>query len=193
MAETIPIREKKTLSDEHYLLQKVTYETPPDKDGATDNLSREVYWPADSATILLYNLDKKTVILLQQFRLAAYLNGHPDGMLLETCAGNINEQETPDESIIREVQEETGYQVKAVQKLFALYSTPGAVTEKLHYYVGAYTDADKTGKGGGLAAEHEAIEVNEMPFDDAYSKIAAGEIVDAKTLLLLLYAKDNIF
>ncbi len=192
MATDIYIKEKKSLSNEHYLLQKITYETKK-KDGSTDEINREVYWPADSATILLYNLAKKTVVLIQQFRLPAYVNGHATGLLLETCAGNLGKGENPDDSIAREVEEETGYRVQKLQKLFTLYSTPGAVTEKLHYYTGAYTDDNRPGKGGGLATEHEEIEILEMPFEEAYSKILSGEIVDAKTVLLLLYAKNNLF
>ena len=192
MATDVQIKEKQSLSEEHYLLEKITYEIQK-KDGSTDEIKREVYWPADSATILLYNESKKTVILVQQFRLAAFINGHPTGFLLETCAGNLEPNENPDDSIVREVEEETGYRVQQLQKLFALYSTPGAVTEKLHYYIGTYSDDDRPGKGGGLADEHEEIEILELPFEEAYAKIASGEIVDAKTALLLQYARNTIF
>ena len=189
MADTVEIQSREVLSDDKFSLQKITYKAA----GNDKPINREIYLPPDSATALLYNIQKKSVLLTRQFRLAAFVNGHPTGMLLETCAGNIDKGETPEATITREIEEETGYQIPQVQKLFALYSTPGSVTEQLHYFLAAYNAENKTGKGGGLAEENEHIEVIELPFEEAYSKISSGEIVDAKTVLLLEWAKANIF
>ena len=122
-----------------------------------------------------------------------FINNNPSGMLIEACAGLLEENEDPEEGMIREIEEETGYKVQQVNKVFELHSTPGCVSEMLHYFVAEYTDDQRVSNGGGLATESEDIEVIEMPFDDAYLKVESGEIKDAKTVILLQYAKLNLF
>ena len=141
--------------------------------------------------ILLYNLTKKTVVLTRQFRLPTYLNGNTSGMVIEACAGLLD-AENPEECIIRETEEETGYRLSSFKKVFQSYMSPGSVTEILHFFIGEYQPNMKVSDGGGLAEEHENIEVLEYSFDQAYQMIATGEIVDAKTIMLLQYAKINL-
>ena len=192
MNEKVKNIETQILSDNWYTLKKVTYEAEKEG-GEKEEVVREVYQTKDAATVLLYNLKRETVILTNQFRLPSYLNKNATGMLLEACAGIVEKNENPDEGILREIAEETGFEVQQAVKLFELYSTAGSVTEILHYYGAEYSPKDKTGEGGGLEEEHEDIEVVEMLFDDAYSKIKSGEIKDAKTVILLQYAKLNLF
>jgi GDP-mannose pyrophosphatase NudK len=192
MPKNISIKMTETIADEHYPLKKITYEMEK-SNGEKAEITREVYQPSNAVTVLLYSLDRQTILLTKQFRLAAFINGYTSGMLLETCAGLIENNESPEETIQREIEEETGYKVKTVEKLFELYSTPGAVTEKVYYYKASYNDAEKVSEGGGLANEQEDIEVIEMPFEEAYTKVTSGEIQDAKTVVLLQYARMNLF
>jgi nudix-type nucleoside diphosphatase (YffH/AdpP family) len=187
MDERIKNIRTEILSDSHYTLKKVTFDYQK-KDGNWETQSREVYDRGNGATILLYNREQQTVILTRQFRLPSYLNGNKEGALIEACAGLLDE-DNPEDCVRREAEEETGYKVKDVQKAFAAYMTPGAVTEILHFFVGAYSKDMKVAEGGGLEEEHEEIEVLEMPFDKAYGMIQTGEIKDAKTIMLLQYAK----
>ncbi|MEY4084431.1 MAG: hypothetical protein RL074_218 [Bacteroidota bacterium] len=152
---------------------------------------REVYDRGNGAVILLYNSNKKTVVLTRQFRLPTYLNGNTSGMVIEACAGLLD-TENPEECIIRETEEETGYRLSSVKKVFQSYMSPGSVTEILHFFIGEYQSEMKVSEGGGLAEEHENIEVLEYSFDEAYQMIASGEINDAKTIMLLQYAKINL-
>lgn len=183
----IDIKEKKLLSDNHYFLHRVTfdYEKP---DGSKEEQSREVYDRGNGAGILLYNIANRTVVLTRQFRLPTYLNGNPTGMMIETCAGLL-EEDDPAETIRREAIEETGYHVTDVRKVLETYMSPGAVTEILHLFIGEYAPEMKQSEGGGLASEHENIEVLEMPFQRALDMVENGEIRDAKTILLLQYAE----
>lgn len=183
----IDIVERKLLSDNHYRLEKVTfdYEKP---DGSTERQSREAYDRGNGAAILLYNVANRSVILTRQFRLPTYLNGNATGMLIETCAGML-EEEDPAECIRREAIEETGYHVSDVTKVYETYMSPGAVTEILYLFIGEYQPEMKRSEGGGLASEHENIEVLEMPFREAMALVEKGEIRDAKTILLLQYAE----
>ena len=135
----------------------------------------------------LYNKDSQNILLIRQFRLPSYLNDNPTGHLIETCAGLLDE-DSPEDCIKKEIQEETGYQIERVQKVFEAYMTPGAVTEKLHFFIAEYNNTMKVGKGGGLEQEQEDIEVLEMPFSKAIELLKNGEIQDAKTMLLLQYA-----
>ena len=151
---------------------------------------RESYNRGDGATILLYNKKKKTVILVKQFRISAFLNGCKPGFVIESCAGMLD-VDSPEKCIIKETEEETGYRIKEVKKIYEAYSSPGALTEKLYYFVAEYTNEMKVSKGGGLESEQEDIEVLEMPFKEALQKNETGEIIDAKTIILLQYAQIN--
>jgi nudix-type nucleoside diphosphatase (YffH/AdpP family) len=185
----IKINQTKLLSDNWYLLNKVTFDYLR-KDGVWITQKREVYDRGNGAAILLYNSQQKTVILTRQFRLPAYLNGDKTGLMIEVCAGLLD-QDHPEQCIIRETEEETGYRIKSVQKILETFMSPGAVTEILHLFIGEYDDSMKVHEGGGLEHEQEEIEVIEMPFDEAYALIATGEIKDAKTIILMQYAKIN--
>lgn len=181
------IQKTELLSDNWYLLNKVTVDYQK-KDGSWDTQEREVYDRGNGAAILLYNKTKETVILTRQFRLPSYLNGNKSGLMIEVCAGLLDEDD-PEACIIREAEEETGYRLHSVKKVFESYMSPGAVTEILHCFIGEYDISMKVSSGGGLEHEHEEIDVIEIPFDQAYVMIESGEIKDAKTIMLLQYAK----
>lgn len=178
---------KKLLSDNYYILKRVTFDYLM-KSGKWVNQMREVYDRGDGAGILLYNKHKGTVILIKQFRMPTYLNDNKDGFLVEVCAGLLD-QDNPEACIIRETEEEVGYRLKSVKKVYEGYSSPGVMTEKMHFFVGEYTDDMKVGAGGGLASEHEDIEVLEIPFEKAIGMLENGEIVDTRTIVLLQYAQ----
>jgi GDP-mannose pyrophosphatase NudK len=183
------IQKTDLLSNNWYTLNKVTVDYQK-KDGTWDTQVREVYDRGNGAAILLYNKIKETVILTRQFRLPTYLNGNESGLLIEVCAGLLDE-DNPEACIIRETEEETGYRLHSVKKVFESYMSPGAVTEILHFFIGEYDSSMKVSSGGGLEQEHEEIDVIEIPFDQAYTMIESGEIKDAKTIMLLQYAKIN--
>lgn len=189
MNPKIEITETKVLSDNWYTLRKITYNYQK-KDGTWETQSREAYDRGNGATILLYNKNSKTVILTRQFRMPTYLNGNETGMLIEACAGLLD-KDNAEECIRRETEEETGYKISSVQKLFEVYMSPGSVTETVHFFAAEYTKDMKVNEGGGVADEQENIEVLEFDFDIAYRMIASGEIKDAKTIMLLQYAKIN--
>ncbi len=189
MAKNVSIKSSETLSDNFFRLENVHFEMEKN-DGSKEELTREVYHTADGITVLLYNKEKKSVVLTRQFRIATYLNNNPTGMLIEACAG-IKEDENEHEAIVREIEEETGFRVENAKKIFELYSTPGCSTEKIYYFIAEYADGQKVSNGGGLEEEQEEIDVLEMPFEKAYLKIETGEIKDAKTIILLQYAKAN--
>jgi GDP-mannose pyrophosphatase NudK len=181
------IQKTELLSNNWYTLNKVTVDYQK-KDNTWDTQVREVYDRGNGAAILLYNKIKGTIILTRQFRLPTYLNGNKSGLLTEVCAGLLDE-DNPEACIIREAEEETGYRLGTVKKIFEAYMSPGAVTEILHYFIGEYNSSMKVSSGGGLEQEHEEIEVIEIPFNQAYSMIESGEMKDAKTIMLLQYAK----
>ncbi len=185
----IKIQQTDLLSDNWYVLNKVTFDYQK-KDKSWITQKREVYDRGNGAAILLYNKEQKTVVLTRQFRLPTYLNGNQSGMMIEACAGLLD-ADNPEQCIIRETEEETGYRLPKVQKVFETYMSPGAVTEILYLFVGEYEESMKVSDGGGLASEQENIDVMEMSYDQAYSMIESGEIKDAKTILLLQYAKIN--
>lgn len=187
MSERIKIKETTVLSDNWYILNKVTYEYQKNN-GEWETQEREAYDRGNGATILLYNSEKKSIILTKQFRLPTYLNGNTDGMLIETCAGLLD-KDNPTDCIIRETEEETGYRVTKVRKIFESYMSPGSVTEILYFFVAEYDHNMKVSEGGGVDHEQENIEVVELQFDTAYDMISTGEIKDAKTIMLLQYAK----
>jgi GDP-mannose pyrophosphatase NudK len=176
------------LSDNWYVLRKVTFDFLQ-KNGEWQTQSREAYDRGNGAVILLYNQEAKTVILTRQFRMPTYLNGNPDGMLIEACAGLLD-ADNPEDCIRKETQEETGYQITDVQKIFEVYMSPGSVTEILHFFVASYTKEQKINEGGGVEEEEE-IDVLELDFQKALNMIKTGEIKDAKTIMLLQYVQIN--
>lgn len=183
----VRIKNERILSDDKYRLKEVEFEKQK-KDGLWETQKRQVFDHGNAVTVLLYNQEKKTVVLTKQFRIAIYGNGNQDGMLLETPAGLIEKDEAPETSIRREIKEETGYELPLVHKVFEAYSSAGILTELIHFYVAPYTDAQKTGEGGGLPEEGEELTVVELNFQDALAMVERGEIRDAKTILLLQHA-----
>lgn len=189
MIDNIKITNTQILSDNWYHLKKVTYSYTK-QDGSVHVQSREAYDRGNGAAILLYNTVHKTVILTRQFRLPTYINGNPTGMMIEVCAGLLD-MENPEECIVRETEEETGYTVTSVQKVFEAYMSPGSVTEILYFFVAEYDAHMKTGKGGGAEHEEENIEVLEIKMDEAMLMISDGRIRDGKTIMLLQYLRLN--
>lgn len=189
----VRVLEEKLLSDNWYTLKTTRFELQR-RDGTWQSQNRETYDRGNGATILLYNPAQKTVILTRQFRFPAYVNpksdGSSNGMTIEACAGLLD-LDDPITCIHRETEEETGYVIKDVRKVFEAYMSPGSVTERLFFFVGEYSSADKVSDGGGQAHEGEDIEVLELKLDEALAKVAAGTICDAKTIMLLQYAKLN--
>jgi nudix-type nucleoside diphosphatase (YffH/AdpP family) len=185
----IEILKSEILSNNWYTLKKVTYSYLK-KNGTLETQSREAYDRGNGATILLYNKKSKKVILTRQFRLPTYINGNETGMMLETCAGLLD-KDNPEECIRRETEEETGYKIAAVEKVFEVYMSPGSVTEIVYFFVAEYSRDMKINEGGGIQEEQEDIEVVELDFDKAFNMIATGAIKDAKTIMLLQYAKIN--
>lgn len=183
----IKIQKTELLSDNWYILNKVTFDYQK-KDDSWITQKREVYDRGNGAAILLYNSTNKKVILTRQFRLPTYLNGNQTGMMIEVCAGLLD-QDHPEQCIIRETEEETGYRLTKVTKIMETYMSPGAVTEILYLFVGEYDESMKVSEGGGAQHEEENIDVLEMSYDEAYAMIESGEIKDAKTILLLQHAK----
>lgn len=185
----IKIQQTDLLSDNWYILNKVTYDYQKEDEPIQTHI-REVYDRGNGAAILLYNSIQKTVILTRQFRLPSYLNGNKSGMMIEVCAGLLDKDHA-EQCIIRETEEETGYRLSTVHKVFETFMSPGAVTEILYLFVGQYDATMKVNDGGGLDAEQENIEVLEYTFEEAFAMIQTGEIKDAKTIMLLQYAKIN--
>lgn len=161
------------------------------KDGSWKRISRESYDRGHGCAILLYNLENGTVILTKQFRMPAYQANKDEGMSIEACAGEIDSNDSPEATIIREVEEEVGYKITEAKKIMEAYMSPGALTEKMHLFVAPYSEAMKVNEGGGVAGENEEIEVMEMTFSKALEMIVSGEIRDAKTIMLLQYAQIN--
>lgn len=189
-AKRVRIVDVRTLSDNWYVLKTTAFDFLR-ADGTWQRQHRETYDRGNGAVVLLYDLARKTVILTRQFRFPAYVNGH-DGMLIEAPAGLLDEA-TPEARIRAEAEEETGYRVGAVHKVFEAFMSPGSVTEKLHFFVAEYDPSTKAGNGGGIASEGEDIEVLELPFARALRMIESGEIADGKTIMLLQYAAMHLF
>lgn len=185
----VRITGQQTLSDAWYTLKKVEFDLKR-RSGQWQHQSREVYDRGNGATILLYDPGQRTVLLTRQFRIPAHLNGH-DGYLIEAAAGMLDDA-SPEDRIRAEVEEETGYRVGEVKKIFDLFMSPGAVTERVHFFIGRYAHNQRDGEGGGLAEEGEDIEVLELSYEDALARVASGEIRDAKTVLLLQYLQLNV-
>jgi GDP-mannose pyrophosphatase NudK len=182
----VKIKRTEVLSDNWYQLNKITFDYLRN-DGTWQTQIRESYDRGNGAAVFMYNKQTKNIILIKQFRLPSYLNGNKNGLLIETCAGLLDD-DNPETCIKKEILEETGYKINNVSKVFEAYMTPGAVTEQIHYFIAEYTDNMKTDKGGGLISEEEDIEVLEMPFTKAIDLLNKGAIKDAKTMLLIQYA-----
>jgi GDP-mannose pyrophosphatase NudK len=189
MSDKIRNINKTLLSNNWYTLNKYSFEYQK-PNGNWELQYREAYDRGNGSTILLYNSAKGTVILTRQFRLPTYVNGNTDGMLIETCAGLLDKDNAED-CIRKEAEEETGYKIDKVKKIFEAYMSPGSVTEILYFFIAEYSDDMKVSEGGGLEHEQENIQVLEIEFNTAYSMIESGEIMDGKTIMLLQYAKLN--
>ena len=183
--------ETRVLSDDWYVLRKATFDFQH-RDGRWSRQSREAYDRGNGATILLYDPDRRTVLLTRQFRFPAYANGHPDGMLVEAPAGLLDGDDA-EGAIRREAEEETGVRVGAVQRLFELFMSPGSVTERVAFFAATYDAASRVSGGGGVAAEGEDLEVLELPLDDALAMVETGAICDGKTVLLLQWAAAQVY
>ncbi|MEA1065647.1 GDP-mannose pyrophosphatase NudK [Erwinia sp. HR93] len=181
MTPAIRVIKDKILSDNYFILRNITYDLTR-RDGTALRHKREVYDRGNGATILLYSREKQTVVLTRQFRVATWVNGNPDGLLIESCAGLLDD-DAPEACIRREAQEETGYTPGEVEKLFDLYMSPGGVTELISFFIAEYRDEQHTGRGGGV--EDEDIDVLEIPFSDALAMVKEGTIRDGKTVILL--------
>jgi nudix-type nucleoside diphosphatase (YffH/AdpP family) len=176
-----------TLSQSWSKLERYTYEFQL-PDGSWEKHVRESYNRGDGVTVLLINREKQKILLTRQFRLPTYVNGNPDGMLIETCAGKLGKNENAETGILREIEEETGHQLQEVKKLFEIYMSPGSVTEIIHFYLGEYCEKTKVSDGGGLSEEQENIETIELSLPEALQMIQTGEIKDGKTIILLQHA-----
>lgn len=180
----VRIVDEKILSDDWYSLKKYTFDIQR-RNGDWQQQTREVYDRGNGATVLLYNRERETVILTRQFRFPVFMNGH-EGYLIEAAAGLLDNMD-PERRIKAEAEEETGFKISTVQKVFEAYMSPGSVTEKLYFYIAEYDAGDKTSAGGGIEAEGEDIEVLEMPLKDALAAVENGLIVDGKTIMLLYH------
>jgi nudix-type nucleoside diphosphatase (YffH/AdpP family) len=190
VSDRIRVKNVRLLSDDHYVLKSTTYEWRR-SNGEWQTLERETYDRGNAAALLPYNLAQRSVVLVRQFRYAAYVSGY-DGLLIEAAAGALDD-ETPEVRIRAEAEEEIGYRLVEIRKVFEAFMSPGSVTEKLHFFVAEYQPDMRIGSGGGIAAEGEDIEVLELPIDQAITMIGDGRIADAKTIMLLQYAAINIF
>lgn len=190
ISDRIRVKDVRVLSDNYATLRNTTFEWRR-ADGEWQTQQRETFDRGNAATVLPYNLASRTVLLAKQFRFPAYVNGHDD-LMIEAAAGLLDD-ESPEVRIRLEAEEEIGYRLHDVKKIFEAFMSPGAVTEKLHFFIAEYEPEMKVGNGGGLAHEGEDIEVLELIIDEALAMIADGRICDAKTIMLLQYAAMNIF
>ena len=187
MSLNINVIKDKILSENWFVLRNMTYELTR-SDGSVVRHRREVYDRGNGATILLYNRHKQTVVLVRQFRIATWINGNEDGMLIETCAGLLDSDE-PEECVRKEAIEETGFEVGEVRKLFELFMSPGGVTEIIYFFIAEYDDTQRANDGGGV--DDEDIEVLELPYHRALEMMANGEIRDGKAVILLQYLQTS--
>lgn len=158
-------------------------------DGRVERLSREIHDHGHAAAVLLVDPKRKSVVLVRQFRLGAWLGGDA-GFLLEVPAGLLD-GDNPETAVAREAMEETGYHVENVRHLFDAFASPGALTERIAYFAATVDAASPHGTGGGVEGEGEDIEIVELPIDEAYGLIASGGIRDAKTIILLQWLMLN--
>lgn len=185
MSLKINLIKEKLLSENWFVLRNYTYELT-NKNGETLRHKREVYDRGNGATILLYNREKNSVVLTCQFRIATWVNGNESGMLIEACAGLLDD-DSPEDCIRKEAIEETGYAVGAVEKLYEAYMSPGGVTELIHFFAAEYNESLRDNAGGGV--EDEAIDVLEIPFPETLAMVRDGRIRDGKTIMLLQHAQ----
>jgi nudix-type nucleoside diphosphatase (YffH/AdpP family) len=190
ISDRIRVKDVRLLSDNHYILKTTTFEWRR-ANGEWQTQRRESYDRGNGAALLPYNLARGTVVLVRQFRYPAYVNGYDD-LLIEALAGLLD-NESPEMRVRAEAEEETGYRLGEIRKIFEAFMSPGSVTEKLHFFVAEYEPGMKVGSGGGNPSEGEDIEVLEMPIDQATAMVGDGRIVDAKTIMLLQYAALHIF
>jgi len=189
VSDRIRVQKIRVLSDNYATLKDTTFEWRH-ANGEWQTQSRETFDRGNAATLLPYDLQRRTVVLVRQFRYPAYVSGYDD-LMIEAAAGLLD-NEAPEIRIRAEVEEETGYRIGEIRKIFEAFMSPGAVTEKMHFFVAEYQPTMRVG-GGGLAAEGEDIEVLELSIDQALAMIGDGRIIDAKTIMLLQYAALNIF
>ena len=190
VSDRIRVKNVRVLSDNYATLKDTTFEWRR-ANGEWQTQTRETFDRGNAATLLPYNLKQRTVVLVRQFRYPAYVNGYDD-LLIEAAAGMLD-NESPEARIRAEAEEETGYRLGEIRKVFEAFMSPGAATEKLHFFVAEYEPAMRIGSGGGIASEGEEIEVLQLPIDQALAMIGDGRIADAKTIMLLQYAALNIF
>jgi nudix-type nucleoside diphosphatase (YffH/AdpP family) len=190
VSDRIRVSDVRLLSDNHYTLKSTTFEWRRGN-GEWQTQRRETYDRGNGAVLLPYNLTRRSVVLVKQFRYPAYVNGYDD-LMIEAAAGLLDNA-SPEARIRSEAEEETGYRLGEITRVFEAFMSPGAVTEKLHFFIAEYEPGMRVGAGGGIASEGEDIEVLELPIDEALAMIASGRIVDAKTIMLLQYAALNIF
>ncbi|TDQ01931.1 MULTISPECIES: NUDIX domain-containing protein [unclassified Leifsonia] len=186
----VRVREVEVTSDGWHVLRRTTFDYRG-RDGRWTTQTRETYDRGNGATVLLYDPAGRTLLLTRQFRFPAYVNGHPDGMLIESAAGLLD-GDSPEEAIRREAAEELGVSIGELTHLFDLYMSPGSVTERAHFYAAPYVPAEVVG-GGGVEEEGEEIEPVVVPYDEALQLVADGRIADGKTVILLQWAALNLF
>ena len=198
LQDRVRVHEVTLLSDNWYTLRTTasirlspTTTDAVGNDGQWQRMHRETYDRGNGATLLPYDLQRRTVLLTRQFRYPAFVNGHDD-LLIEAAAGLLDDA-APEERIRAEVEEELGYRLGEVRKIFECFMSPGSVTEKLHFFVAPYESSMRVGEGGGLAEEGEDIEVLELGIDEALAMVADGRIADAKTVMLLYHARLHVF
>jgi len=190
VSDRIRIKDERVLSNHYGTLKSTTFEWRRN-DGQWQTMTRDVFDRGNAAAILPYNLGRRTVVLTRQFRLPTYVNGYDD-LLIEAVAGLLDNA-APEDRIRAEAEEEIGYRLHHVHKLFESFMSPGAVTEKIHFFIAEYEPEMRVGSGGGLAGEGEDIEVLELPIEEALAMVDDGRIADAKTIILLQYAALNLF
>ena len=190
VSDRIRVKDERVLSDHYGTLKSIVFEWRRN-DGKWQTMTRDVFDRGNAASILPYDLKRRTILLVRQFRLPTWVNGY-DGLLIEAAAGLLDEA-SPEDRIRAEAEEEIGYRLDHVHKVFEAFMSPGAVTEKIHFFIAEYEARMRVSSGGGLASEGEDIEVLELPIGESLAMITDGRIADAKTIMLLQYAALNIF
>jgi GDP-mannose pyrophosphatase NudK len=187
--ETVQINDVEILAHNKGKLVSVSYQQRR-RDGEQQRRKREIYDNGNSAVVLPYDPERKTVLLTRQLRLPIFMQ---DGIerAVEACAGKLDGEQA-EQRIVKEMQEELGFRITKVERLFELYVSPAAIMEKISFFTCAYSPADKVSEGGGLKEEGEDIEVVETTLEEAAAMIANGEIVDAKTVVLVQYLRSRV-